>query len=1631
MATANEEKVRAALDKISSGKPLGSAKQQARVRAALLRHGINGSVAFTGPSSGGGLQRPVTLDELLKGINAARAAQPPAPNDSAWAKGLGIVGKVLNVIDMPRSYVASNISALAQGIEQGDASKIIAGGGAFIPGVSTIANAVDNFGGDPNAPKGFMDKLLFADKQQAKDFYAHTGTGEYLQRAINNRGWQGAPIDNAWVKRLIGLAGDIGLDPLTWAGGASKVAEGANLGVKAAEEALVQGGKALGEQGAKAALEQGVKVAAEQGGKTATILATEDASKQTLKDTAQQLAERGVKTKVRNQAGVQAFQRAALDEAALAAQAGDTAKQARMLGFVEKLQSGGTGALKNSEIAEFGGRRGIWVTGLSEPLGQNSKIIEAALRSRESLGHAAKSAVKIPFEHLLGGMFGNPAAKALLSYAQQKGIKWGIGQAIDAINLERTARHAASIEATNLGNEGHQVYSALNKLGIDNHQISKIVQDQQLFDQTVAAMPQAKDLLDRARGIYGRVADKMGQESGKVLNWGDTYSPHVLTQEAQDFLAKNPDVAKQIPGAAKFEKTRTIRSGQDNTNILAKQQSTSMYGMEVPRNLSDAQLVDWANARFQKMAGVNFNLFETDAVKVLDSHLPQYQQALHKSMWTQQMAQRGHLGQEMMNLAQTISDPAKFDEMAKGLAADLTKTVAQGANEAMAHKNFASEMERFLQATKGLAKEAGRPYDDMVREFHRLKDMLLSGDTRGAIAEAIKMRDKYALEARRGKDKLAQLAQKKVDFLNAEIARLESGRASAAFDLNAMMSPDVTSAIRDIQNGSGPFMDALKAVHETAAQRQANKAIRELPVSSMDRKGAADLSKQIWDQVGSVVSDALSARTINKGLGGDVKRLVRDPKVWASQVDRAQQEIRRAVEAAGFSFDGFTKNLDRVTVNDLKAKLREELLAQMHGKTAALVGDSAYRQRLMKGISGDTNKLLDPLNAVANEVAAYKRQLAEIPNPAKYEIRDLIKESPEAAAIYTDMMKNLTSASRLGLEIASGQTGRNALTAAEEQIKKVSELLHLKSWMDSDPGLTSANQKLQRDEARLAGEVANATRKSVLERQIQAGIAEQYAKKITDFMWAVDDNAKLPQWEKTKNLSGKGSEKAAKRFAGVMSARDRALVLQNENQLTDILKNAFADTVQKQGFDSLPPEVQNLFAPAREMLKGGKFKSAIDYYDKINNVLKGYLTAKPGFVFRNGFGGLFMNVVAGVSLKSHLDMIHWWFADWMRQHGRPGLWNRLSEWDKHVYNSVREIQSHAETMVGSMVSRKAERTAFSYVNPADTRNLYVSANAGFNQWMEDTVLRGAMIADTIKRDPQVVAQFNARNPVALHAATRAAQTRGTAMTTMFHFSYDKADKSVFENEVLSRLVPFYTYTKNVVPLLVNMMIQRPKYFAWVNSVARNIQLGVPQDAVLPEYIKESGAIRTPFTAGGNRIYWMQDLPFNQLIDMNNDPVNFAASAVTPLLKTWVELAQGQQFYKKIPLTSDMKPSQYQNVPVVSQLLSAAGLQQPGNDGKTQFMQDRWQYLLGQLAPPIYQAGNYSQATDQQQLKFPTRITSDLSGIRLRVNTPEDQANELARQNIKEREKKAQQTRNANRGYGQYPAGYKPKKKKKQ
>lgn len=138
------------------------------------------------------------------------------------------------------------------------------------------------------------------------------------------------------------------------------------------------------------------------------------------------------------------------------------------------------------------------------------------------------------------------------------------------------------------------------------------------------------------------------------------------------------------------------------------------------------------------------------------------------------------------------------------------------------------------------------------------------------------------------------------------------------------------------------------------------------------------------------------------------------------------------------------------------------------------------------------------------------------------------------------------------------------------------------------------------------------------------------------------------------------------------------------------------------------------------------------------------------------------------------------------------------------------------------------------------------------------------------------------------------------------YLFDYSDLTDFEKIVMKGVMPFYTWSRNNIPLQLAMLIQKPSKIAILPKVKKAIesmQDGEPMDeTLLPEWMREGYNIYLGQNPEGIQKFLRLE-GFLPTIDLNAfaDPGREVVGQLSPFIKTPLELFTNQDFYFNRPI----------------------------------------------------------------------------------------------------------------------------------
>jgi hypothetical protein len=322
-------------------------------------------------------------------------------------------------------------------------------------------------------------------------------------------------------------------------------------------------------------------------------------------------------------------------------------------------------------------------------------------------------------------------------------------------------------------------------------------------------------------------------------------------------------------------------------------------------------------------------------------------------------------------------------------------------------------------------------------------------------------------------------------------------------------------------------------------------------------------------------------------------------------------------------------------------------------------------------------------------------------------------------------------------------------------------------------------------------------------------------------------------------------------------------------------------------------------------------------YDKLHNWLKAQLVATPGFVMRNMLGGATNMWFKDIS---PLEIIR--TGKMMQQAYRAGEGDLIAgvrmmsqkNVDSLAWMRMRELVdsgAHAGGQAASAVdvgiigrSRGDFFVGQRTIDKPGARVVYSPLSAEFTPW-------------AAVRHANTFAEEAMRLATGMHAMKVWGDSVEEAMYTIHKLHFDYGKLSDFERKGMRRAFPFYTWTRNNLPLQAEFMARHPAKYNRLFSLKREMERNTPEEGTVPHYFLEPFGVRLPFQIMGAQIYSVPDTPFQDLLRYDpsyggiGSTIEQIVSQTTPITKVPVEYWAGKQVFAGIPFTE-----RYQQVPAI-------------------------------------------------------------------------------------------------------------------
>lgn len=417
--------------------------------------------------------------------------------------------------------------------------------------------------------------------------------------------------------------------------------------------------------------------------------------------------------------------------------------------------------------------------------------------------------------------------------------------------------------------------------------------------------------------------------------------------------------------------------------------------------------------------------------------------------------------------------------------------------------------------------------------------------------------------------------------------------------------------------------------------------------------------------------------------------------------------------------------------------------------------------------------------------------------------------------------------------------------------------------------------------------------------------------------------------------------------------------ISRHTQVPEQIHEAMALLVKATGPDQLP----------------GMFR----YFDKLTNLFKSWAIASPGFIMRNGIGGMFNNYLIGVDAGRYGEFLKADFAF-------TTVLNRTGDIEKALAAVPGRLNEQYRLLHASGVLAETDRISDAAFGLSRSLGQGDQTRDAFGWLGNNPVTRGVYAANS--RMERVL-----RGAAGMDAAAKTGSLDGI-YESVFKAHFDYADLNRFEVNWMKRLSPFYTWTRKNLPLQMEMLFRNPKAYNRYTIFKNNIESVTPEEDLVPTWMKDRLNIRLPFTNKDGQMYILPDLPFTSLNMFTN--VDELAGQINPVIKTPVEMLMDRKMYfgKSAPFKEG-----YVQMPDIltktgiAQVMTAAGLAE--RDEKGNFMtRDKTLYAAEQFLPFFGRMRRLLPSEKKYDERAATTWINFLFGTGLRTNTMTDRSSEL-------------------------------------
>lgn len=335
---------------------------------------------------------------------------------------------------------------------------------------------------------------------------------------------------------------------------------------------------------------------------------------------------------------------------------------------------------------------------------------------------------------------------------------------------------------------------------------------------------------------------------------------------------------------------------------------------------------------------------------------------------------------------------------------------------------------------------------------------------------------------------------------------------------------------------------------------------------------------------------------------------------------------------------------------------------------------------------------------------------------------------------------------------------------------------------------------------------------------------------------------------------------------------------------------------------AVDPTVLNILKFNTDTARKNEF---IKFYDGLMNWFKGNKTASFTNQMNNISGNTMNMLMSGMDMKDYakytsqaVSDLHN-FEDILRK-GVTDL-SQLTPEQQKIYRNLELFSEFVSTPDAATLAKKYDLEGVikkldkkGNKLPLDpVRKAFANANAA-----EDRIFKYALFTKAMD-DPKFVKSLG----VVIDGADDLARAKA-AGEVVSKVLFDPSDLTAFEQNVMKRVVPFYTFTKKNLAFQISNMgdnLQNyNKLMKAYNSLTNSY--GEAYDN-MPDYLKDNMYIPIPVIGKDGKYQFVRaQLPFGDLTDIVSNPINSLVNRTSSIIKLPFELATGTNVFTGRPIS---------------------------------------------------------------------------------------------------------------------------------